>query len=128
MEGLQTYKRKIGIFWWTKRLSHFRFISRELTSIAVAFIAIELLLLSKAIMNGEESYQAFVQSLTHPILIILNLIALGGILYHSITWFNLAPKAMVIKLGENKVPGFLIALGNYLGWIVISAIIVWSLL
>jgi fumarate reductase subunit C len=50
---------------------------------------------------------------------------LGGLIFHSITWFNLAPKAMVIKLGDKPIPGIIIALMNYGGWVAISLFFVW---
>jgi len=67
--------------------------------------------------------------LASPLAIIIHVLLLGGLLFHSITWFNLAPKAMVIKLGGKNIPGALIALANYMGWLVISGLLiflVWS--
>jgi len=48
------------------------------------------------------------------------------VLYHSITWFNLSPKAMVVRLGRFRVPDLMIAGGNYAAWFVISGIIAWA--
>jgi fumarate reductase subunit C len=44
-------------------------------------------------------------------------------LLHSITWFNLAPKAMAVRVRGRRVPGVLISGPQYLAWIAISAII-----
>src|SRR5690606_28105956 len=103
--------------------SHIHFIVRELTSLSVAFFAIVFLFLIRAISNGPEAYAAYLEALRSPLMIILHLIALVGLVYHSITWFNLAPKAMVVKVGKNRVPGSWIILANYVGWIVISLVI-----
>ena len=54
--------------------------------------------------------------------------ALLAVLYHSITWFNLSPKAMVVRLGRWRVPDLMIAGGNYAAWFVISAVITWAYL
>jgi fumarate reductase subunit C len=56
-------------------------------------------------------------------MIVINVLALGAALYHSITWFNLSPKAMVVRLGNWRVPDIMIAGGNYAGWLFISAVI-----
>ena len=125
MNELKLYRKKMGIFWWTRRLSHIRFISRELTSLAVAFFSIELLLLINAIRESEQAYISFLNSLSSPFMLLLNAIAALGLLFHSITWFSLAPKAMVIRLGRKRLPGFWIILGNYLGWLVLSVLIIW---
>lgn len=125
---VKTYIKKMPILWWTKRASYLRFIIRELTSLAVAYFAILLVLLLMALSQGEEAYYQFNRLLKLPIMILLNLTALAGLLYHSVTWFNLAPKAIVVKLGKWRVPDIFIILSNYIGWLVISVIIGWLLL
>lgn len=122
------YKNKMSILWWTQRLSYIHFILRELTSLSVAFFAIVFLFLIRALSNGPEAYAAYLEVLRSPLMIVLHIIAFAGLIFHSITWFNLAPKAMVIKVGKNQVPGTLIILANYAGWIVISIVIAWFLL
>jgi fumarate reductase subunit C len=59
---------------------------------------------------------------------VLNTISLLFVLFHAVTWFNLAPKAMVMRLGGKRVPGFMIAGSNYAGWAVVSIGIAWILL
>ncbi len=58
----------------------------------------------------------------------LNLVSLLFIVFHAITWFNLAPKAMVVRVGHTQVPGFLIAAANYAAWVVASAGVMWLVL
>ena len=122
------YLKPMPIFWWTKKWSHVLFILRELTSFGVAFFAIIIVLYVNAINQGPESYASFQSWLQSPYVIILNSIAFALAVYHSITWFNLAPKAMVIKLGKWRVPGYIISGLNYAAWIVLSGTIVWLIL
>lgn len=124
----KTYKKKMPILWWTKRTSHLLFITRELTSLAVAYFAIILLFLIRALSQGQEAYNEFIALLKSPTVMLLSMIALCGLIFHSVTWFNLAPKAMVIKVGKRRVPAVLIVLANYAGWLVISVVIGWFLL
>ena len=124
----RTYKKKMPILWWTKRSSHIHFITRELTSLSVGFFAIVLLFLIRALAKGPEAYAAYLEALKSPIMIALHLIAFAGLIFHSITWFNLAPKAMVVKMGKGRVPDVLIILSNYVGWIIISGVIVWFII
>ena len=124
----ETYKKKMPVLWWTKRASYLRFVTRELTSLAVAYFSIILLFLIRSISQGEGSYHQFIASLKSPTMTLLSMIALFGLIYHSITWFNLAPKAIVVKIGKHRVPDILIMLSNYIGWLVISVIIGWFLI
>ena len=116
------FKRK-PIFWWTKKWAHLRFIIREMTSVAVAWFALVLIFMIRALGNGPEAFSQFETRMEHPVLIILNLIALIMLIYHSITWFNLAPKAIVLKFGANKIPGYVVAGMNFAAWIVFSIVI-----
>ena len=63
-----------------------------------------------------------------PLALILHAIALVMVLYHSITWFSLAPKAMVLRVGSKRIPGWAIAGANFAAWGVFSAALAWIIL
>ncbi|MBI3006016.1 MAG: fumarate reductase subunit C [Ignavibacteriales bacterium] len=121
------YQRRTPIFWWTKKWSNVKFITRELTSVFVAGYALVLLFQIRALFQGPETYANFLEWLKTPISITLHAVGFLFVLFHSITWFNLAPKAMVIRLGKKTVPGSLIAASNYAAWLVVSGLITWIL-
>ena len=122
------YVKRKPIFWWTHKWSHFRFILRELTSVAVAFYSLIIVFQFRALKSGPEAYENFILWMKSPTAIVLNMVAFIFALYHSITWFNLAPKAMVIRIGVNKVPGSIISGMNYVAWFAVSIAIGWILL
>lgn len=122
------YIRVKPIFWWLKKWSSFLFILRELTSVAVGYYAVVLIMMIRAINEGPQAYTEFQMWFTSPLIVVMNLFALGLSIYHSITWFSLAPKAMVIQIGSNKVPGFIISGMNYGAWVVLSATLIWFFL
>lgn len=122
------YRRPMNIFWWANRWIHIRFIARELTSICVAVYSMVLLWFVWAVLKSAEEFEAFTSFMASPVVIVLHVLILGGLLFHSITWFNLAPKAMVIKLGKENVPGMAVAVMNYVGWAIISVVLVWLIL
>ena len=64
----------------------------------------------------------------NPIVIALNVISLFFVVFHAITWFNLAPKAMAVRIGGKRVPGILIAGPQYVAWAIVSAAVAWLLL
>jgi fumarate reductase subunit C len=118
----------MSTYWWVGRWSYLRFILRELTSVFVAWFVILTLLQISALKRGPADYMQFQQWLRNPMLVALNILSLFFVIFHAITWFNLAPKAMAIRLGSKRVPDVLIAAPNYVAWLVISAAIAWLLL
>ena len=123
----QWLRHRVSTFWWMQRRSYFVFIMRELSSIFVAWFVVFLLLLVRAVSTGAATYQQFLDWSGSPIVLVVNLVSLFFIVFHAITWFNLAPKAMVAHVGGKRVPGFWIAASNYVGWIVASAVVIWIL-
>lgn len=122
------YRRKVSTWWWMSRWSYLKFILRELTSLAVAYGVLILLWLIRSLTQGAAGYADFLVCLKSPLVIGLSFIAFLFALYHTITWFNLAPRAMVVRVGGKRLPGLLITLPNYLAWVVTSAVIAWLLI
>jgi fumarate reductase subunit C len=122
------YRKRVSTWWWTERWRSFKFILRELSSLAVIYFAGLLLWLLWSLGQGVESYNDFLAWMKEPWMIAFNVIALVFVLYHSITWFNLAPKAMPLRMGGRRLPEWMIATPNYIVWIAISAVIVWLIL
>lgn len=123
----ERYVKRVPIFWWIKKWSYTKFILRELSSVVVAAYAVVLILLVSAVHAGPDDYHALIDAFRNPVSIGLHVVALGFALLHSVTWFNLAPKAIVIRVGKWVVPPTLIAGMNYAAWIVVSAVVVWIL-
>lgn len=119
---------RMSTYWWLGKWPYVKFILRELSSVFVAWFVVYLLLLFRAVSNGDASYQHFLAFSANPIVLTLNVVTLFFIVFHALTWFALAPQAMVVHVGKKKVPPFLIAAGNYGGWIVVSAFVFWLLL
>ncbi len=122
------YRRQMPIFWWVHKWTHARFILRELTCLAVAFYALVLLFQIRALSQSQEAYTSFLELLKTPASIVIHVIALLFLLFHAITWFNLAPKAMVMRLGKKRVPDLAIKALNYIAWIFLSSLIAWIML
>jgi fumarate reductase subunit C len=121
-------RSRMSTYWWLRRRSYLAFILRELSSIFVGWFVVFLLLLVHAVSQGESRYRAFLDWSGGTAVLALNVVSLCFIVYHAITWFNLAPKAMVLRVGGTRVPGFLIAGSNYLAWAMASALVSWLLL
>lgn len=121
------YQPRNPILWWVKKWAYIRFILRELTSLAVAFYVVVFLLYVNAVSEGPEAFIAYTEWLKSPLSIGLHAVAFLFLVFHSISWFNLAPRAMVIHVGRKKVSGAVILSMNYVMWAVVSVGLVWLL-
>ena len=122
------YRRRMPIFWWLRSLAYTKFISRELTSLGVAYCALLLLVQAWAVGRGAATYERFQEVLQTPAALILHGVILLVVLFHAITWLNLAPKALVVRLGGRRLPDGLILAGHYFAWIGVSALLAWLLI
>lgn len=121
------YRRRVSVWWWLQSWSYAKFVLRELTSLCVAYFSLLALWKVQAIGSGPETYGRFLALMQTPLFLLVNTLALGGALFHSITWFNLAPKAMVVRVGGRRLPDWMIQAGNYAAWIALSVFAVWVL-
>lgn len=122
------YRVRVSTWWWTARWPYLRFILREISSIFVAWFIFETLLQIHALAGGPAAYADFQDFLRSPVVIALNVISFFFVLFHAITWFNLAPKAMAVRLGGKRLPPAAIAGPNYVAWAVASAVVAWLVL
>jgi fumarate reductase subunit C len=121
------YRKRVSTYWWVGQWSHLKFILRELSSIFVGYFVFIMIWLLHALSQGPESYAAFHAWLKTPAAILLNLISLLFVLFHTITWFNLTPRAMPVRIGGKRLPDWMVALPNYVAWVVISGVVFWFL-
>jgi len=119
------YRTRVSTYWWMSKWRYFKFILRELSSISVAYFVVLTLLQLHALSQGEGAYREFREWLKSSLMIVFNGIAFLFVLFHAITWFNLAPKAMIVRVRGKRIPDLMIAGPNYLAWLAISAILAW---
>jgi fumarate reductase subunit C len=109
------YHRPIPNTWWLTRPAYIRFILRELSSAFLGGYAIFLLVLL-ARSGDPLAFDRIVAALSGPVSVFLHLVVLVFALYHSITFFNLTPRVLVVPRGEEKVPDHVIAGAHYVAW------------
>lgn len=114
------HRRRMSVWWWLERWSYARFVLRELTSVAVALVAFLTLWQVSALARSPEAYAAFEARLAAPGPLLVSAASFLLLLFHSITWFNLAPKAMVVRVAGRRLPDWAVAGANYAGWLALS--------
>lgn len=128
MKGKQ-HVRRIPATWWLRKRSYTLFMIRELTALFIAGYAVFLLVLVYKARQGPRDIafiEFFAQRLFSPVSIVLQVIALLMAIYHTITFFNLSGRVMVVWRGEEKVKPALIVAPNYIAWLVVSALVAWA--
>ena len=123
--GDSAYRQPISALWWLRRRSYAFFVLRELSSVFVAWSVVFLLLLVRAIAAGTSEYRSFLDWASSTWVVALNLVTLAFLVLHAITWFNLTPAAMVVRLRGRRLPPVAVAGGAYAGWVVVSAFVAW---
>ncbi|HEY1273021.1 MAG TPA: hypothetical protein VGF08_13595 [Terriglobales bacterium] len=119
------YRPRVSVYWWLGQWHYLKFILREISSVFVAAVVVETLLLLRALHTGPDAYAAFQHRVQSPVVIALNIICFFFVVFHTITWFNLTPRAMTVRVRGQRLPEFLIAAPNYLVWLLVSGFVVW---
>lgn len=121
-------RRPVSTYWWLEKPAYFAFILREGSCMFVGWFVVYLLVLIAAVGRGPASYTRFLDWSSTPWVLALNLIGFAFMIYHAVTFFVAAPRAMAVHIGQRRVPERLVLWGHYLAWAVASALASWLLL
>ncbi|WP_094751511.1 fumarate reductase subunit C [Psychromonas sp. CD1] len=122
MSKRKPYIRKLETNWWLKTGFYTRYMLREGSCI---FITLYSLILTWGIFNlsqGESSFNMWLDTLQNPFFIILHLIVLIFALYHSITWFALAPKAIALWVKGTRIEDSVIIATHYAAFAIVTVL------
>lgn len=128
MTGLarsRAYRPKPSILWWVGKRSYMLFILRELSSVFVAWFVVFTLAFVWSVGLGEEQYERFLDVAANPFVAALNVVSLAFLLLHTVTWFDLTPKAMPIRVRGRHVPPVAIVAAQWVSFAAVSALVVW---
>ncbi len=119
--------RKLPATWWLRKRTYLLFMLRELTSVFVVAYAIFLIVVVWR-ADDASSFTRLFDALDSPIALVLHLILLAVLLFHTITWINLTPKVLVLFRDDEPVDPRLVAGANYVAWVVASTVLAWLVL
>jgi fumarate reductase subunit C len=122
------YRPHVSVYWWLGQWQYLKFILRELSSVFVAAFVVVTLLELRALRHGPAAYARFDEWLRSPAAVVLNLVIFLFVLFHTITWFNLAPSAIALRIRGRRMPDVLIAAANYGLWLLLSLAVAWVVL
>jgi len=118
------YIRPMPATWFLHNRHLVVYAIRELTSFFVTGYAIFLILVLARTNHSKSDFRAFYESvLRSRASLIVHLIVLAFVVFHSTTSFNGMARVLVVRRGEERVSPTLIAILNYGAWLVVSVLI-----
>jgi len=114
------YLRPITSEWIFRHQRYLRYMVREFSCLFIGGWTLMMVWGLKQLAQGPEAWAAFLQFLATPASIVFHLLTLAFSIYHSVTWFNLTPKALPVQRGEEFVPDAVISGAHFALWGVIS--------
>ena len=121
-------RRRVSTYWWLQKRSYFAFVLREGSCLFVAWFVVYLLLLIRRVLMGDAAYQEFLAWSARPSVLLLNIVSFLFLILHAVTFFDAAPRALVVHVGTRRVPEQVIGLSHYAAWLVASALVFWLVL
>jgi len=124
----QPYVRPVSKTTWYMRKGRYKiYMLREMTCLLVGFYSFLVIYGLAALAEGSaQRWNEFLPPQQTPLMIAVHGIALiYFLIYQTFAWFELAPKAMPLQIGEKKLADSYIVIAHYIAWAVVSAFIFW---
>ena len=112
--------RPMSAEWIFRHPRYLRYMVREFSCVFIGGWTLMLVWGLRQLAEGPAAWAAFLDWLQSPASIVFHVLALGFAVYHSVTWFNLTPKALPLQLGEGFVPDAAIAGAHFALWALVS--------
>jgi fumarate reductase subunit C len=114
------YEREMTFRWIFRHPRYLRYMVREFSCLFIGGWTLLMVWGLKQLAEGPAAWAAFLECLKSPASIVFHVLALGFATYHSITWFNLTPKALPLQIGEEFVPDAAISGAHFGAWAALS--------
>ena len=86
--------------WWLKHPRYMRYMSREVTCIFIGAFALLMVCALERLSVGQAAYESFLRALQGPLSVFGLLLVLAFSVHNATSWFNVAPKALPVQIGE----------------------------
>lgn len=108
------YERPITSEWIFRHPRYVRYMVREFSCLFIGGYALLMVVGLERLSQGPAAWAGFLQALQAPASIAFHVVALAFSLYHSVTWFNLTPKALPVAY---------VSAAHYAAWVALSCVI-----
>ena len=114
------YVRAVTSEWIFRHPRYLRYMAREFSCLFIGGWTLLMVWGLKHLAEGPAAWAVFLEVLRTPEIIVFHVLALGFAVYHSITWFNLTPKALPLQRGEEFVADAAISGAHFAAWAALS--------
>jgi len=119
------YVRKMSSEWIFRHPRYLRYMLREFSCLFIGGWTLMMVWGLKQLAEGPQAWAAFLEGLKSPLSVVFHAVALAFAVYHSVTWFNLTPKALPLQVGEEFVPDGVISGAHFGAWAVLSVAVLY---
>ncbi|MCG7489722.1 fumarate reductase subunit FrdC [Vibrio sp. Of14-4] len=123
MSNRKPYVREMTPTWWKSHPFYRFYMLREATVLPLVLFTICLLIGLGSLVKGPEAWQAWLEFMANPIVILINIVALIGSLFHAQTFFSMMPQVVPIRLKDKLIDKKLIIMAQWTAAIFISLIV-----
>ncbi len=117
------YVRPVTSEWIFRHPRYLRYMVREFSCLFIGGWTLLAVWGLKQLSDGPAAWAVFLEILRTPASVVFHVLAMGFAVYHSITWFNLTPKALPLQRGEAFVPDAAISGTHFAAWAVLSLVV-----
>ncbi|MEJ2766737.1 fumarate reductase subunit FrdC [Photobacterium sp. MCCC 1A19761] len=125
MSNRKPYVREMKRTWWKDHPFYRFYMLREATVLPLIFFTLCLTFGLGCLVKGPEAWQGWLSFMANPVVIVLNLLALAGSLFHAQTFFSMMPQVMPIRIKGKVLDKKIIVLGQ---WAAVAAITLFVLI
>jgi fumarate reductase subunit C len=123
--GRKPFVRDARWEWITRHPRYLRYLAREFSCLFIGAWTLMLVCAIARLSEGPEAWARFLEGLKSPLLVAFHVVALAFAAYHSITWFQLTPKALPVQLGEKFLPDGVISGAHFAAWAIVSVAVLY---
>lgn len=128
MDKKAGYETPLKASWWLKHRFFTAYMLREATVIPLLFFIGCLLAGIYSLLQGENQWLAWQAFMQQGWVLGLNLLAFFASLYHALTFFQLFPRVMPLRIAAYSLPPWSIVAGQWLAVLAVLLVCGWLLL
>ncbi len=123
MSKRKPYVREVTRTWWKSNPFYRFYMLREATVLPLIAFTLFLTVGLGCLVKGADAWQAWLQFMSNPLVVLINIMALAGSLFHAYTFFSMMPQVMPLKLKGKTIDKKSMILAQWIAVAVISLIV-----
>ena len=123
MSNRKPYVREMKRTWWTDHSFYRFYMLREATVLPLILFTLFITFGLGALVKGPDSWATWLEFMSHPIVILINILALAGSLFHAHTFFNMMPQVMPMRFKGKAIDKKAIVLAQWAAVAFISLVV-----